>query len=237
MKINEVAKLTGVTVRTLHYYDEIGLLKPSQVTEAGYRLYNDAALSRLQQILFFRELDFELTEIREIMDSPAYDAAEALQKQKTLLEQRRARLDGLIELTDRVLKGENTMEFKQFDTSAIEAAKDQYKAEVKQRWGNTEAYRQSEQKNTNWEAFNRDSAAIFKKFAANMDKDPGDPAVQALVAQWQQFITDRMYTCTKEILKGLGQMYTADERFTKNIDQSREGTAAFMSEAIRIYCA
>lgn len=241
MKIKEVAELTGVTVRTLHYYDQIGLLKPSTVTEAGYRLYDDSALSRLQQILFFRELDFELTDIKAILESPGYDAMDALRKQKKLLQERRDRLNGLILLAERTLKGEDNMDFKAFDNTDFEAAKQQYKEEVEQRWGDTDAYRESQKKTasygkSDWETINRESGEIFKKFAARMEQNPADPAVQALVKEWQDFITARLYTCKKEILQGLGLMYTADERFTKNIDQYGEGLAAFIGEAIRIYC-
>ena len=130
MKVSDVAKLTGVTVRTLHYYDEIGLLPPSEVTSSGYRVYNDADLEVLQQILFFRELDFSLEEIRGIMQNPAYEKETALQNQKALLVQKRDRLDRLIALVDKTLKGERDMSFKQFDTTKIEEAKQQYAAEV-----------------------------------------------------------------------------------------------------------
>ena len=134
MKINEVAKLTGVTVRTLHYYDEIGLLKPSEVTEAGYRLYDSTALETLQQILFFRELDFSLNDIKEIMTNPNYDKANALTKHRELLLQKRNRIDDLIVLVDSTLKGESDMSFKQFDMTEFEAMKEKYSAEVKERW-------------------------------------------------------------------------------------------------------
>ena len=120
MKVSDVAKLTGVTVRTLHYYDEIGLLPPSEVTSSGYRVYNDADLEVLQQILFFRELDFSLEEIRGIMQNPAYEKETALQNQKALLLQKRDRLDRLIALVDKTLKGERDMSFKQFDTTKID---------------------------------------------------------------------------------------------------------------------
>ena len=120
MKVSDVAKLTGVTVRTLHYYDEIGLLPPSEVTSSGYRVYNDADLEVLQQILFFRELDFSLEEIRGIMQNPAYEKETALQNQKALLVQKRDRLDRLIALVDKTLKGERDMSFKQFDTTKID---------------------------------------------------------------------------------------------------------------------
>ena len=141
MKISDVAKLTGVTVRTLHYYDEIGLLKPSEVTEAGYRVYNDTDLEVLQQILFFRELDFPLEDIRNIMQNPAYEKERALRKQKELLLQKRSRLDSLISLVDKTLKGEQDMSFRQFDTTEMEEAKKKYAEEAKQRWGSTVVFR------------------------------------------------------------------------------------------------
>lgn len=150
MKVSDVAKLTGVTVRTLHYYDEIGLLPPSGVTSSGYRVYNDADLEVLQQILFFRELDFSLEDIRAIMQNPAYEKETALQKQKALLVQKRNRLDRLIALVDKTLKGERDMSFKQFDTTKIDEAKQQYAAEVKQRWGNTAAYAEYEKKSAGY---------------------------------------------------------------------------------------
>ena len=148
MKISDVAKLTGVTIRTLHYYDEIGLLKPSEVTEAGYRVYNDTDLEVLQQILFFRELDFSLEDIRKIMQNPAYEKEGALRKQKELLLQKRRRLDSLISLVDKTLKGEQDMSFQQFDTTEIEEAKKKYAAEAKQRWGTTAAYAEYEKRRT-----------------------------------------------------------------------------------------
>ena len=146
MKVSEVAKLTGVTVRTLHYYDEIGLLKPSKVTEAGYRLYSNADLEILQQILFFRELDFSLSDIREIMLKPTYSRETALQNHRKLLLQKRKHIDGLISLVDKTLKGDNDMSFKQFDTTEIKNARKEYAAEAKQRWGESDAYIEYEEK-------------------------------------------------------------------------------------------
>ena len=146
MKVSEVAKLTGVTVRTLHYYDEIGLLKPSKVTAAGYRLYSNADLEILQQILFFRELDFPLSDIREIMLNPTYSRETALQNHRELLLQKRKHIDGLISLVDKTLKGDNDMSFKQFDTTEIKNARKEYAAEAKQRWGESDAYAEYEEK-------------------------------------------------------------------------------------------
>lgn len=175
MKINEVAKLTGVTVRTLHYYDEIGLLKPSQITESGYRLYSEDELSKLQQILFFKELEFSLNKIKEIITNPKFDKREALRNQKELLIKKRQRIDNLIKLADSTLKGENNMSFKEFDITEIENIKKKYVKEVKERWGNSDAYKESEKKYSNyskeqWQKINEEGKDILKAFAANKDK-------------------------------------------------------------------
>lgn len=241
MKINEVSKLTGVTVRTLHYYDEIGLLKPSEVTSAGYRLYDNEALKTLQQILFFRELEFSLDEIKEIMSDPLYNRKDALAKQRELLMQKRIRLDGIINLVDKTLKGENDMSFKQFDMTEIEEARKEYAAEVKARWGDTAAYAESEQKASNyddaqWNILSDEGRAILQEFGECRNIKPDSREAQALVKKWQNYITSYFFDCTIEILSGLGLMYIGDERFTRNIDKNGKGTAAFMAAAIGIYC-
>lgn len=241
MKINEVAKLTGVTIRTLHYYDEIGLLKPSQITEAGYRLYDDSALEMLQQILFFRELDFSLAQIREIVSNPHYNKTETLARHKELLMQKRNRLDDLIGLVDINLKGEKDMSFKQFDISEIEETKKKYAEEVRERWGDTAAYSESEKKTSaydgaTWQKISAQNDEILREFAENRSIAPDSAKAQELVQKWQAHITNHFYNCTKEILAGLGQMYVSDERFTENIDKNAEGTAAFMAAAIAAYC-
>ena len=141
--VKEVSRITGVSVRTLHHYDAIGLLKPAKITDAGYRLYDDTALRRLQTILFFRELEFPLQEIRVILDSPAFDPMDALESQIKLLELRRQHLDDLISHARDIQKaGVIDMNFKPFDKSQVDA----YAAEAKAKWGKTEAYREFEQK-------------------------------------------------------------------------------------------
>lgn len=242
MKISEVAKLSGVTVRTLHYYDEIGLLKPSKTTEAGYRMYSIEDLEKLQQILFFRELDFPLNEIKKIMINPNYDKIEALNKHKELLIEKRKRIDGLITLIDKTIKGDNNMSFKEFDNSKIEENKRKYAEEVKKRWGNTDAYKEYEKKTgsydkNSWNTINEEMAEILKEFADNRDKDVNSDIVQSLVEKWRGYITLNFYNCTKEILSCLGLMYIGDERFKENIDKYGEGTAEFMAKAIEIYCS
>ncbi|BAK98417.1 MerR family transcriptional regulator [Oscillibacter valericigenes Sjm18-20] len=241
MKINEVAKLTGVTVRTLHYYDQIGLLKPSRITEAGYRLYDREALAALQQVLFFRELDFPLQEIRAIMGKPGYDRREALEKHREMLLKKRERIEGLIDLVDRTLKGENNMSFREFDKTEIETMKEKYAAEVRERWGGTAAYQEEREKTADyggdrWNAVNDEGAALMRAFAEHRREAPEGATVQELVWQWKDYITRNFYHCTDEILAGLGAMYAGDKRFTENIDKNGMGTAAFMAKAIGIYC-
>ncbi|WP_294358034.1 MerR family transcriptional regulator [uncultured Clostridium sp.] len=242
MKINDVAKLTGITVRTLHYYDEIGLLKPSKITDAGYRIYDEKNLETLQQILLFREMNFPLSEIKEIISNPKFDRIDALEKHKNLLIKKRQRLDNLINLVNNTIKGENDMSFKEFDMTEIEATKKKYAKGVKERYGKTDAYKEYEVKTKNydkdkWNDVNTEANEIFKTFADNKDKAPESEEVQELVKRWQSHITKNYYNCTKEILASLGLMYVNDERFKKNIDKCGEGTAEFMSKAIEVYCS
>lgn len=241
LKINEVAKLTGVTVRTLHYYDEIGLLKPSKVTDAGYRIYDEKAMETLQQILFFRELEFPLNEIKGIMSNPNYNREDTLLKHRELLTQKRNRLDKLISLLEKNIKGDRKMSFKEFDTTEIEENKKKYADEAKCRWGETDAYNESQKKTSaygekEWKLISTEQNDILKEFGDCRHLDAGCDEVQNLVKRWQNHITNSFYDCTKEILSGLGLMYVNDERFMANIDKNGKGTAAFLSKAIEIYC-
>ena len=234
--VHEVSQISGVSVRTLHHYDAIGLLRPTAVTEAGYRLYDDTALARLQSILLFRELAFPLKEIKRIMDDPQFDQATALEQQIRLLELQQERLSRLIDLARETMKtGVTHMDFTAFDNSKLE----QYAAEVKERWGNTAAYQESAQRPA---AEQKDAAAgLMAQFARMGRLRTGDPAgqeAQDAVRELQEFITKHFYTCTPEILAGLGQMYTADDRFRVSIDAAGgEGTADFAGKAIAVYCA
>ncbi len=238
--VNEVSKLTGVSVRTLHHYDAIGLLKPTKVTEAGYRMYDDAEISRLQSILLFRELQFPLKEIKTILDSPDFDYTEALTQQIELLELQYKRIGKLISFAREIKdKGVTTMSFKIFDKSEIE----QYKAEVKAKWGDTQAYKDFEQKAATQSDLKYNEIAnrlltMFAEIGILRNLSPSANEVQEKIAALQKFITDNYYTCTDEILNGLGQMYVGDERFKKNIDKAGgDGTAKFVSQAISVYCS
>ncbi len=236
--VKEVSALSGVSVRTLHHYDAIGLFPPTAVSEAGYRLYNEAALGRLQSILLYRALRFSLGEIKEILDSSEYDPREAIAAQIHLLELERARLDRLIALAQSIQeKGVVVMNFDAFDDKAI----NQYKEEAKARWGHTEAYQQSEERMQARKVDYKEEAQammqIFAEFGVLREEDVQAETVQQQVRRLQAHITARYYDCTVDILRGLGEMYTADERFKQNIDQAGgEGTADFVAHAIAVYC-
>ena len=242
LQIKEFAELTGVSVRTLHYYDEINLLKPSYVDEQnGYRFYDENSLERMQEILFYRELDFSLKSISEILASPNYDKQQALAEQKRLLTLKKDRLERLIAALEQAEKGEITMSA--FDNSEYETARQQYEDEAKQRWGDTDAYKESRVKTAGyskdkWNDVLGGLNGVFAEFAAckkcgdSIDSD----AAQQLVKKLQDYITSHFYHCTDDILAGLGQMYVCDERFKNNVDSHGEGTAEFVSEAIKIYC-
>lgn len=235
MTIHEVSKLAGVSVRTLHHYDAIGLLPPTGLTEAGYRLYDDTALARLQAILMFRELEFPLRDIKRILDDPSFDQTAALADQIKLLELRREQLGRLIALAREALReGGMPMKFDAFDKTEQE----KFAAEVKEKWGGTAAYREFEQRRKTGGV--GDFSGLMAQFAALgrlKDLAPDAPETQAAIRDLQQFITDHFYACTPEILAGLGEMYAADDRFRTNIDRAGgEGTAEFAAGAIRAFC-
>lgn len=237
--VKQVSQLSGVSVRTLHHYDAIGLLKPTRVTEAGYRLYDDAALERLHNILLFRELQFPLKEIKQILDTPGFDRRGALEDQIHLLELQREHIDRLLSAAREMQKnGGMTMNFSVFDKKQQEA----FAAEAKQRWGNTEAYRESQAKAAGKsEAQLQEDCSGMMTFFARLGElksgEPGADEAQLVVTQLQQFITEHHYRCTKQILSCLGQMYISDERFKANIDNAGgEGTAEFAAKAIAFYC-
>ncbi|WP_174853941.1 MerR family transcriptional regulator [Streptococcus suis] len=234
--VKQVSRLTGLTVRTLHHYDQIGLLKPAFVAENGYRYYNRVNLVRLQEILLFRELDFPLKDIQQLLDVTEVNRQQVLRDHITLLELKRERLDRIINharlLTE---KGGEVMDFHAFDSSQLEA----YKAEAKKRWGNTSAFAEFEEKYdaSKDRVFAREMQAIFEAFGKMQSLEADHPDVQAQVANFQAYITENFYTCTKEILQNLGLMYVEDEQFTANIDRAGgPGTAAFVSQAIAVYC-
>ena len=238
MNIGELSAKTHVSIRTLRHYDKIGLLRPTQVTDAGYRQYDESALQRLHTILLFRELEFPLTDIQRIIDAPDFDPIDALDRQITLLTMRREHIDNLILLAKGLkAKGLNHMDFSAFDTRKI----DDYTAQAKAAWGKTDAWKEFESRGKTADE-NKQSGdalmALFTEFGKRRDIDPACDEAQSMVMQLQAFITDNFYTCTVPILRGLADMYDGGGDFTRNIDKAGgEGTAAFLAKAMRIYCS
>lgn len=241
LTVSQAAKLTGVSPKTLRYYDKIGLLRPAEVSSGGYRLYGQAELAKLREILLLRELGFPLKEIAALTTVPGRDKTRALRRQKELLRQKRRHIDGVIALVDKLLKGEEVMNFQAFHTEELDRAKALYAQEAKERWGNTEAYRESQNRERartkeEEEAMLREMDSLLDRFAALADQEPESPQVQSLVEEWRAHITRWHYDCTKAILSGLGQAYAADNRFAANLDAHGPGTAQIMSRGIQVYC-
>ncbi len=238
--VKEICTLTGVSVRTLHHYDAIGLLKPTATTEAGYRLYDEDALMRLYLIIVYRELGFSLKKIASLLDAPDFDRNRALEEQITLLEKKREQLQNRIYFARGLkLTGVKNMDYTDFDYKKI----DDYSAQAKSLWGKTEAYKEYEQKSKGRskdasKALGDDLMALFTKVGTMRHLDPGSDTVQAWVAEVQAFITEHYYTCTKPILKSLGEMYAGGGSMTENIDNAGgHGTGEFAKAAIDIFCA
>ena len=239
MTVKQVSRLTGVSIRTLQYYDQIGLLRPADRTQAGYRLYDDAALERLQQILLFRELEFPLKDIQKILQNPAFDRTMALEQQITLLVMKKQRLENLIRLAKKIqTTGGNAMDLTAFDSQKIK----EYADRAKKEWGATPEYREYEKKNAHKSTqeiknMGDELMQILAGFGGMQTRNPADPEVQARVKKLQEFITEHYYTCTKAILNLLGQKYGTGGEFTENIDAAGgAGTAEFAQKASEIYC-
>ncbi len=239
LTVSEVSRLSGVSVRALHHYDSIGLLPPTTVTGAGYRLYDEKALARLQTILLLRELEFPLKEIKRIVENPDFDEKAALKQQIELLSLKRSRLDKLIALAREIYEsGVIRMDFEAFDKSTIEA----YADEAKKKWGGTPAYKEYAERAENTteaekKTYSDELMQIFARFGEIREEGPASDRAKALAAELKDFITSHYYNCTPEILSGLGRMYVGDERFRRNIDAAGgEGTAQFAAEAIKSYC-
>ena len=240
MTVNDVSKLTGVSVRTLHYYDEIGLLHPANVLDTGYRLYDDESLKRLQQIMLFRELEFPLKEIKKIIDNPKFDTERALENQIEMLTLRRDHLNNLIKHAKEMQKKEKSkMDFKAFDKSKLE----EYSKQAKEQWGETAAYKEFEIKAKGRTGKDEAKIAeglmqIFAEFGKITKQAPEGAKAQALVKKLQDYISANYYKCSNEILSGLGKMYAAGGEFTENIDAAGgSGTAAFVNKAIEEFCS
>jgi DNA-binding transcriptional MerR regulator len=236
--VKEMAALTGVSPRTLRYYDSIGLLKPAQVTEAGYRLYDDAALERLHMIIVYRELGLSLNEISAILDAADYDRNRVLEHQIGLMQEKVRKLQDRISLAKGMLVlGVKNMDFNNFDPKKM----DEYSTQAKALYGKTDAYKEFQQKSKGrTKEQEKDLGAQVMDFFARLGQmrpcRPDSEEAQNWVKELQDFFTANFYTCTPQILKGLGESYAGGGSMTENIDKAGgAGTGAFAKEVIDIY--
>lgn len=240
-KVGDVAKLAHVSIRTLHHYDELGLLTPSERSEAGYRLYTHGDLERLQQVLFYRELGFGLEEIAEMMNDPGFDRTEALIAQRELIAERVLRYEAMLDLIDttlisseggiRMTKEEMFGVFGDFDPA-------EYEDEVQERWGDTDAYRESARRTkrytkADWERYKAESEQVTLAIAALMNEGvpADDPRAMEAVEAHRMLIDAWFYPCSKEMHAGLGAMYVSDPRFTQTYDKVAPGLASYICDA------
>lgn len=241
--VGELSRLTGLTVRALHHYDEIGLVRPSQRTAAGYRLYDEADALRLQQVMVLRELGVPLDQIGAAIDA-SEDRAALLRAHRAALADKRGRLDRMLAAVDAALavleKGKTTMQSEDFKAMFDGFDPADHEAEVQQRWGGTEAYRESARRTQKygkpeWEAIRTESEEIYARLGALMQQGAAvtDPAVQAAVEDHRRHLERWFYPCPSQMHKGLGEMYVADPRFTATLDgKAGPGFARFFRDAI-----
>lgn len=238
MTVHEVSQRTGVSIRTLHHYDRIGLLHPTEVSEAGYRLYDEKALERLQCIMLFRELQFPLKEIAGIMDSPSFERNKALDQQITLLQMKREHLENLIDLARGIkMFGVRKLDFTAFDTKKM----DEYARQAKESYGKSPEYREFQEKSRGRTKEEEQKLGLglmelLGKFGAMKEQDPAGKEVQKQVRLLQEYLTEHYYTCSDEMLLSLGRIYAGGGSMTENIDKyGGSGTAEFACRAIEVY--
>ena len=245
--VGEVAKLAHVSVRTLHHYDSIGLLVPSERSESGYRLYGEADLEKLQQALFFRELGFGLDQITRIIRDPTFDRREALEMQRRMLADKTAQLQHMIEAVDAAIdsmeRGVTMDEKDRFEVFG-EFDPAEYEAEARERWGETDAYKESAHRTArytkdDWKRIMAQQKAVTDGYVQRMEAGdaPDSPAVFEVVERHLASITDNFYTLPGEMFGDLADMWVTDQRFTKNIDKAKPGLAQFQHDAVKAWVA
>ena len=240
--IKDIADLAGVTTRTIRYYDEIGLLNPANTGDNHYRYYDQDSLLRLQQILFFRELDVPLREIELIMSRPDFDLLRAMENHRLAIQGRAQRLQKLLDTLDQTiatLEGERTMTdeeyFEGFDES-------QYEEEARERWGGSPMYAESQAK---WSSYSLEQKEAIKAeggrlsiqmVSENPDAAPDDPDVQAAIGEYHAYLNKYFYPCDINFLRGLADMWVQDPRFAINYERIRDGGAVFVKDAVYFFC-
>ncbi len=242
--VKQLSDLAKVSVRTLHYYDEIGLLKPSEKSAAGYRFYVRADLFKLQQIMFFKELEFSLEEIQRILSDPNFDLKKALKSHREEISKRSEQFKTLLSTIDKTIQTLNQKimlsDQEMYEGFTPEQAK-AYRKEASQKWGKGEVKatenRIKKMSKEQWNEVKAQGEAIIKKLAELMaaGEDPSSKPVQECIARWHKHLGN-FYPVSEARLRGLGEMYVADERFTAHYDKHHKGLAQFKNKAIQIYC-
>ena len=245
--VGEVASLASVSVRTLHHYDDIGLLSPSERSENGYRHYGDDDLAALQQVLFFRELGFGLSDIARIMHDPSFDRLEALRMQRRMLKDKSAQLGHMIEAVEAALdatEGGVTLDAKDMFEAFGDFDPKEYEKEVEEKWGGTAAYVESARRTKrytkeDWAEIKAETDAVNTAMAALMDEGvpANDPRAMELAEEHRLQIDRRFYPCSHVMHVGLGRMYVTDPRFMQNYEKVRSGLAQYVYDAIKANAA
>jgi DNA-binding transcriptional MerR regulator len=239
--VKQLSDLAGVSVRTLHFYDQIGLLRPAAHGDNGYRYYNEKAAFRLQQIMFFKELDFSLDEIKAIIDRPQFDLLQALHAHRAALQERARRLERLLHTVDKTimhLEGELEMSEKQLFEGFSDEKQKEYEQEIRRRYGE-----KALEGVIDWNSYSpeqktrikAEGAAIYRDLASAMPKGPASPEVQAILARWHQHLR-YFYEPSVERLQGLGHMYNEDAEFSATFRKIHPDLPAFLEKAITVYC-
>ena len=240
--VGAVARIAHVSVRSLHHYDELGLLRPSRRTDAGYRLYSSADLERLQQVLFYKELGFGLEEIRELLAGAAPDRAEVLRAQRQQLAARARRLQAMAALIDKTLdalEGETLMSDEELFAVFGDFDPSEHEVEARERWGDTTAHREAARRTRgytkeDWQRFKVESDAVNDDLASLMDAGvpPGDTRAMDAAERHRRQIDRWFYPCAHEMHAALGRMYVADPRFAATYEKIRPGMAQYLRDAI-----
>ena len=240
--VSRLARMARVSVRTLHHYDQIGLLKPSARTEAGYRLYGEPELLRLQQILFFKELDMPLDEVRQVLDDPGFDQVAALEHHRQSLQRRMERLTRLLRTIDRTIdrltEDDMTLTDEELYGGFTPEQIEEYKREAREMY-DPAMVEESEQRvkkmsRAQWKAVGAEGEAVTTGLAALADREPGDPEVQALIARHHAW-SENFYPCSAEVYRGLGRGYVEHPKFRAFYEKYRPGLADFMAAAMNHY--
>ena len=244
--VKEVCDFSGVSARTLHYYDEIDLLNPASIGQNGYRYYDQESLLLLQQILFFRELGFKLDQIKKILHQPNQDLTDLLETHKGNLEKEKMRIEKLMNTIDETiahLDGDKKMNEKQIFDGFDEAQQKEYENEIAQKYG--EDNLQLKQSQARWSAYSdaqkeqimKEGSEITQAIANHIGVHAYDaPETQAEIARWHDYINQNFYDCSLEIFAGLGQLYNSDPRFMKNYQKVHQDLPKFLEDAITYYC-